>query len=132
MTSDLSSQITEGIRVTVRTKYVQDESSPKHLYFVFAYQVEIINESPYSVQLLERQWNIVDGVGGKRLVQGEGVIGKKPILEPGQSHRYVSGCHFPTAIGKMSGHYLMERQVDNSTFKVEIPPFVMMVPYMEN
>lgn len=132
MTSDLSSQITEGIRVTVRTKYVQDESSPKHLYFVFAYQVEITNESAYSVQLLEREWHIVDGLGEKRWVQGEGVIGKQPVIEPGQSHQYVSGCHFPTAIGKMFGHYLMKRQVDGSTFEVEIPPFVMMVPYLEN
>ena len=132
MTSDLSSQITEGIRVTVRTSYVQDESSPKHLYFVFAYKVEITNESPYSVQLLEREWNIVDGVGERRFVQGEGVIGKQPVIEPGQTHRYISGCHFPTPIGKMSGFYIMERQIDKSRFRVEIPPFVMLVPFLEN
>ena len=132
MASQLSSQITEGIRVTVRTAYMQDESSPKHEYFVFAYQVEIANESPYSVQLMSREWHIVDGTGQKRFVEGDGVIGKQPVIKPGTSHTYVSGCHFATPIGKMSGYYLMERQLDRDPIQVEIPPFVMMVPYLDN
>lgn len=132
MASQLSSKITEGIRVTVRTAYMEDESSPQHQYFVFAYQVEIANESLYSVQLMSREWRIVDGAGQKRLVEGDGVIGKQPVIKPGSSHTYISGCHFATPIGKMSGYYRMERQLDREPLQVEIPPFVMMVPHLEN
>ncbi len=132
MTSNLSSKVTEGIRVNVRTTYIRDESSPKHHYYVFAYQVEIVNESPYLVQLLSREWHIVNGYGHKRLVRGTGVIGKQPHIAPGEMHRYVSGSHFSSPIGKMCGSYTMKRSVDSSTFQVEIPPFVMMVPYINN
>jgi ApaG protein len=132
MDSQLSSKITNGIRVTVRTAYMQDESSPRHHYYVFAYKVEIANESAYSVQLISREWHIVDGHGEKRFVQGEGVVGKQPTIKPGETHTYVSGCHFTTPIGKMSGDYLMERKVDQAPVRVEIPPFTMMVPYLDN
>ena len=132
MASQLSSKVTEGIRVNVRSVYVKDESSPKHRYFVFAYQVEIINESAYEVQLLRREWHIVDGVGSRREVEGEGVVGKQPIIPPGQRHCYVSGSHFQTPIGKMAGYYLMERTIDAAPLRVQIPPFVMMVPFLHN
>ena len=132
MSSNLSSRVTEGIRVNVRTVYVQDESSPKHHYYVFAYQIEIINESDYTVQLRSREWHITDGNGHKRLVQGEGVVGKQPLIAPGESHSYVSGCHFNTPIGRMQGSYLMERQMDGLHFQVEIPPFTMVVPHLQN
>jgi ApaG protein len=132
MASQLSSIVTEGIRVNVRSVYVKDESSPKHRYYVFAYQVEIINESAYDVQLLHREWHIVDGVGSHRSVEGEGVVGKQPFISPGQKHAYVSGSHFQTPIGKMSGYYLMERQIDGARLRIKIPPFVMMVPFLNN
>ncbi|MEO1449036.1 MAG: Co2+/Mg2+ efflux protein ApaG [Bacteroidota bacterium] len=132
MTSAQSSMITDGIRVNVRTTYMQDESAPKHHYYVFAYQVEIINESMHQVQLLSRVWHIVDGLGEKRMVQGEGVIGKQPVINPGERHTYVSGCHFTTPIGKMWGTYTMRRQLDGARLKVRIPAFVMQVPYLGN
>jgi ApaG protein len=132
MASDLSSKTTEGIRVNVRTTYVPDDSSPTHDYYVFAYQVEITNESDYRVQLLSREWHIIDGAGQKRIVTGKGVIGKQPVISPGETHQYVSGSHFKTPIGRMSGYYLMERQVDKSCFRVEIPPFVMLIPGLLN
>lgn len=132
MSSNLSSQVTEGIRVNVRTVYVPDESSPKHHYYVFAYQVEIINESAYTVQLRSREWFITDGYGHKRHVEGAGVVGKQPFIAPGELHRYVSGCHFNTPIGRMEGYYLMERQMDYLTFPVEIPPFTLTVPHLQN
>ncbi|RMG63331.1 MAG: Co2+/Mg2+ efflux protein ApaG [Bacteroidetes bacterium] len=132
MSSPLSSKLTEGIRVNVRTVYVQDESSPKHQYFVFAYQVEIINESDHVVQLREREWQIIDGHGQRRRVQGQGVVGQQPLLAPGESHTYVSGCHFTTPIGSMHGTYLMERQQDGLRFPVEIPAFTMVVPHLQN
>lgn len=132
MASNLSSKITEGIRVNVRTAYIRDESSPKNHYYVFAYQVEIVNESTYHVQLLEREWNIMNGYGEKRVVKGEGVIGKKPHIAPGSTYRYVSGSHFPSTVGKMYGKYYMKRLIDNSVFQVDIPPFIMSVPYIHN
>ncbi|MFK7921131.1 MAG: Co2+/Mg2+ efflux protein ApaG [Bacteroidia bacterium] len=131
MESKLSSKTTSGIRVNVRSAYIRDESSPKHHYYVFAYQVEIINESAQSVQLISREWHITDGIGVKRIVQGEGVIGKQPHIAPGETHRYVSGCHFQTSVGKMEGHYNMLRQ-DGSNLKVQIPPFTMLVPHLNN
>ena len=132
MASNLASTVTEGIRVNVRTAYVKDESSPKHNYYVFAYQVEIINESAYSVQLISREWHIVDGIGSRRVVQGEGVVGKQPHITPGETHRYVSGSHFQTPVGRMSGFYSMVRKVDGAIIQVQIPPFTMMVPYLNN
>ncbi|MEL6673759.1 MAG: Co2+/Mg2+ efflux protein ApaG [Bacteroidota bacterium] len=132
MPTNLSSQVTEGIRVNVRTAYIQDESSPKHRYYVFAYQVEIINESQYSVQLLRREWRITDGVGKKRKVEGEGVVGKQPHIAPGETYRYVSGSQFNTPVGKMSGYYFMQRTADQVEVAVEIPPFTMVAPALNN
>lgn len=132
MSSNLSSQVTEGIRVTVRTAYVEEDSCPKHDYYVFAYQVEIYNESPYHVQLVSREWHITDGLGLKRVVKGEGVVGKQPHLAPGETYRYVSGSHFQTTVGKMEGYYHMIRKIGGSKLKVEIPPFIMCVPHVNN
>jgi ApaG protein len=132
MNSNLSSKVTEGIRVNVRTVYVRDESSPRHQYYMFAYQVEIINESDFGVQLISREWNITDAYGVKRTVKGHGVVGKTPNIKPGERHRYVSGCHFQSPIGKMQGYYNMIREEDGASLKIEIPPFVMMVPYLKN
>lgn len=132
MESNLSSRVTEGIRVNVRSAYIRDESSPSHQYFVFAYQVEIINESDAVVQLMSREWHITDGVGVQRVVKGEGVVGKKPIIRPGQTYKYVSGSHFNTNIGKMSGYYRMVRVEDGTELAVDIPAFVMIVPYLNN
>ncbi len=132
MSSYLSSKITDGIRVDVRTAYVEDESSPLHNYYVFLYQIEIVNESDHEVQLLRREWTIIDGLAQTRKVEGEGVVGKQPILTPGQSHSYKSGCHFPSPIGKMKGRYLMERRILQERFWVEIPPFTLQVPCLSN
>ena len=132
MFSEISSKVTDGIRVNIRTTYVKDESSPKHHYYVFAYQVEIINESPYEVQLVSREWHILDGYGNTRVVEGEGVVGKKPLISPGETHQYISGSHFQTPVGKMSGYYHMIRSMDQAAIKVEIPPFTMISPFLHN
>ena len=132
MVSPIFSSVTQGIRVSVRSVYSPDESSPRHNYFVFAYQVEITNESAFPVKLHRREWHIVDGMGSHRLVEGEGVVGQKPIMQPGESYQYVSGSHFLTPIGKMEGHYTMLRKIDGASIDVQIPPFVMVVPYLYN
>ena len=132
MPSNSFSKVTRDIRVVVQTAYIPDESSPRHQHYVFAYQIEITNSSSHTVQLLTREWHILDGLGEKRLVQGDGVIGKQPVLAPGKTHQYVSGCHFSTPVGKMSGFYMMEIKEDQSRIKVDIPPFVMVAPYLNN
>lgn len=132
MASNLFTKVTAGIRVNVRTVYVPDESSPKHDYYVFSYEVEIVNESSFEVQVLRRSWTIIDALGDIRSVAGPGVVGKQPHIAPGEAHRYTSGCHFPTPIGKMLGTYTVVRCEDRIEFEVEIPAFNMMVPYLNN
>ena len=82
--------------------------------------------------LLARHWFIFDSNGAKREVEGEGVIGQQPVIEPGQSHEYVSGCNLKTDMGSMKGEYKMSRLIDNSIFNVIIPEFYMIAPYRMN
>jgi ApaG protein len=123
---------TQGVKVTVTTNYLPDYSSPAQQHFVFAYKINIENNSEFTVKLLRRHWFIHDSNGVVREVEGEGVVGQQPVLEPGESHEYVSGCNLKTGIGKMRGTYLMERLVDGRQFQVVIPEFVLIVPYKLN
>ena len=125
-------EITEGVKVTVVTEYQPDYSSPDQDHFVFTYHVVIENNSNITLKLLRRQWFIVDASYPQREVEGEGVVGKQPVLEPGTIHKYVSGCNLKSGIGSMQGYYLMERLVDGKKFKVAIPEFRMLAPYRLN
>ncbi len=125
-------QVTDGVKVSVETTYQPDYSSPVQSHFVFTYRIRIENNSNYTVQLLRRHWKIHDAQAAVREVEGEGVVGQQPTLEPGEFHEYVSGCNLKTEMGKMKGTYLMERVVDGSKFRVTIPEFVMIVPYKLN
>jgi ApaG protein len=128
----MDTQTTQGVQVTVTTNYLPDYSSPGQQHFVFAYKINIQNNSEYTVKLLRRYWQIFDSNGTVREVEGEGVVGQQPTLEPGDSHQYVSGCNLKTGIGKMTGFYTMERLVDGREFNVDIPEFVLIVPYKLN
>ena len=125
-------RITDGVKVMVSTEYQPDYSNPSQAHYVFTYQVVIENNSDYTVQLIRRYWLISDSFGETREVEGEGVVGQQPILEPGESHEYVSGCNLKSGIGKMVGTYTMRRIVDNQEFPVNIPEFTMMVPWRSN
>ncbi len=116
----------------VSTEFQPDYSNPAHSHYVFTYRVVIENNSDYTIQLVRRHWIIADSFGETREVEGEGVVGQQPILEPGESHEYVSGCNLKTGIGKMVGTYKMRRIVDNKEFLVNIPEFTMMVPWRQN
>lgn len=124
--------ITEGIKVSVETVYQPEYSNPANEHFMFAYRVEISNLTEYSIQLLRRQWFIFDSNNSTREVEGEGVVGLQPILEPGESHVYVSGCNLKSDMGSMRGNYTMQNLVQETTFKVEIPEFQLIVPYKLN
>ncbi|TAE37336.1 MAG: Co2+/Mg2+ efflux protein ApaG [Runella slithyformis] len=126
------SSITEGVKVSVLTEFQPEYSNPLQAHFVFTYRITIENHSDQTVQLLRRHWFIYDSVGTVREVEGEGVVGQQPILEPGEVHEYVSGCNLRTSIGKMKGTYLVERIMDGKHFNVQIPEFTMIAPYRLN
>ncbi len=125
-------KITEGVKVTVETNYQPEYSNPANAHFMFAYRVIIENLSDYTVQLLSRHWDIFDSNGTLREVEGEGVVGIQPILDPGQTHEYVSGCNLKTEMGKMSGTYTFRRMSDNKKFPVTIPEFELICPFKMN
>lgn len=125
-------QITEGIKVTVETEYQPDYSSPRQFHYVFTYRITIENHSNNTIQLQRRHWIISDSNNVIKEVEGEGVVGQQPVLESGQMHQYVSGCNLKTGIGKMKGSYTMERILDGKKFKVSIPEFTLMVPFLNN
>lgn len=124
--------VTQGIKVSVETEYQPEYSSPAQYHYVFTYRITIENNSEYTVKLLRRHWYIHDAGTEKKEVEGEGVIGQKPVLEPGQNHQYVSGCNLKSGIGRMYGTYLMERMVDGKKFNITIPEFSLTVPYKLN
>lgn len=128
----MTTQITDGVKVSVITQFQEDYSSPMQSHYVFTYKITIENCSPYTIQLLRRNWDIHDSNGNFKQVEGDGVVGKQPVLEPGDVHQYVSGCNLRTGIGKMCGTYLMERVRDGKQFKVSIPQFTLVVPYLNN
>ncbi len=125
-------QITEGVKVTVDTVYQPEYSNPAKEHFMFAYKIIIENLSDYSVQLLARHWVIFDSNGTNREVEGEGVVGLQPIIEPGNYHEYVSGCNLKTDMGSMKGTYTMKRLVDNDLFEAAIPQFLLVAPFKLN
>lgn len=125
-------EITKGIKVSIHPEYQVEHSNPAQAHYVFTYKVVIENFNDFSVQLLRRHWYITDLVLGQREVEGEGVVGKQPILEAGESHQYVSACNLKSSIGAMRGKYLMERVLDGKMFEVNIPRFTMVAPQMSN
>ena len=114
--------ITRDIKVTVRPVYLDGQSDVLSKRFVFGYFVRIQNHGVEDIQLLRRHWFITDSNGQTQEVEGEGVIGKQPIISPGESHEYNSYCVLETFVGTMEGTYTMER-TQGERFKVEIPRF---------
>ena len=125
-------EITQGIKVSVETEYQPSYSSPSQYHYVFTYRITIENQSEYTIQLLRRHWHIYDAGFTPREVEGDGVVGQQPVLEPGQNHQYVSGCNLKSGIGKMVGTYQMERIVDGVRFEVVVPEFTMIAPIRLN
>jgi ApaG protein len=119
--------VTRGISVTVTPRYMPEESSPQQGHYFFAYTVEIINTSLERVQLRARHWTITDEHGQVQEVRGAGVVGEEPVLGPGESFSYTSGCPLPTPSGTMHGTYLMETAA-GETFDAEIPAFSLDIP----
>lgn len=118
---------TRGIAVRVAVSYLAEQSNPALGRWFWSYHIRIENGSEISVQLLARSWKIVDGRGAVHEVHGEGVVGETPLVPPGGSFDYVSGCPLDTPSGAMSGTYRMVDE-DGSAFDVEIPRFALVAP----
>lgn len=121
----MTTQITEGVKVSVETVYQPEYSNPENEHFMFAYKIRIENLGDYSIKLLRRHWFIFDSNGTRREVEGEGVVGVQPVIEPGECHEYVSGCNLKSDMGYMEGSYQMVREMDGYLFAVSIPKFVL-------
>ena len=119
--------VTRAIRVSVEPQYLEDQSDPDQPRYVWAYTIDIINQGRETVQLRSRYWQITDANGRIEEVRGPGVVGETPILEPGQSFQYTSGCPLTTASGIMAGRYQMTTQ-DGEPFEIEIPAFSLDSP----
>ncbi len=118
---------TEGVLVRVRPSYLAGQSDPDGGRWVWAYQVEIVNLTPVAVQLMARRWVITDGQGRVEEVRGAGVVGEQPVIKPGDSYSYASGCPLGTPTGSMVGGYYMTDPQGRS-FEVAIPAFSLDVP----
>ena len=125
--NDHSETVTEGIRVRVLPRYLPEHSDPEANRFVFGYRITIENEGDETVQLLTRHWIITDSTGKVTEVKGEGVVGKQPVLEPGESFEYMSGSRMESPMGTMHGTYQMVGH-DGEPFDIEIPAFTLAVP----
>ena len=122
----MSNAVTQGIRVQVTSRYLQEQSQPGKKW-VFMYTVRISNEGEAPAQLISRHWIITDAHGHEEHVRGEGVIGKQPLIQPGETHEYSSFCPLDTPHGAMRGSYRMVRG-DGQAFDAEVAPFALVVP----
>ena len=123
-----SEAVTNNVRVEVESQYAPDQSQPFQSHWFFYYTVRITNEGEDTVQLLSRHWIIADASGHTEEVRGPGVVGEQPVLAPGESFQYTSGCNLKTSTGVMRGTYQMVTE-DGDHFDVEIAAFALHEPY---
>ncbi|WP_295808657.1 Co2+/Mg2+ efflux protein ApaG [uncultured Nitratireductor sp.] len=119
--------VTQSIEVSAEPSYLSAQSDPESGHFVWAYRITITNHSPLTVQLVARYWHITDETGRVQEVRGEGVVGEQPVLEPGDSYTYTSGCPLSAPSGIMVGRYTM-RGPRGAFFDVDIPAFSLDLP----
>jgi ApaG protein len=120
--------VTRGIRIRVTPQFLDEQSTPEDSEFFWAYTIDIANESEEAVQLRSRVWRITDGQGRTEEVRGPGVVGETPVIQPGSSFSYTSGCPLRTPSGIMVGSYQMA-DAKGQLFDVEIPAFSLDSPF---
>jgi ApaG protein len=130
-TTETSTALTDGIRVTVRATHISEQSLPLAGRYVFSYTVKIANEGNEAAQLRSRHWTISDSMGKVEEVRGPGVVGHQPHLRPGEHFEYTSGCVLQTPRGEMRGTYQMQRP-DGRMFDAVIAPFLLAAPHSLN
>ena len=119
--------ITEGITVHVAVNFLPEQSRIEAGKWFWVYHIRIENHCEQTIKLLTRHWRITDGRGMVNIVEGEGVVGEQPVLAPGESHDYVSGCPLSTPHGSMEGHYTF-RRANGSQVRAAIPFFPLAAP----
>ena len=119
--------VTDGVTIRVAVSFLPEQSSPEAGRWFWSYHVRIENRRAGPVQLIERDWRIVDGRGQLFGVRGDGVVGETPLIAPGDSYDYVSGCPLDTSSGEMSGSYRLVG-ADGASFDVAIPRFALLAP----
>ena len=122
---------TPCIKCQVHTKYIEEQSQPDKSRYVFAYIITIKNLSKSTVQLMTRRWLITDSNGKQLTIEGDGVVGQQPIIEPNDEYTYTSGTVIETPVGVMQGHYVMADQDGNDLF-AEVHPFRLAIPNILN
>jgi ApaG protein len=127
----MSDATSRGIRIQVESEYLADRSDPSSGEYYYAYHVRISNVGSETAQLVSREWIITDGNGNVETVQGPGVVGEFPVLEPGTTYEYTSFCPLPTDVGMMHGSYTM-RTRSGETFAAAIAPFTLAAPGVVN
>ena len=125
-------QITQGIKISVKTQYEGAFIKSDVLLHAFSYYISIENQSKDTVQLISRFWKIKDSLNTKKEVKGDGVIGQKPILLSGETHNYTSGCILCSTVGAMKGHYKLVNFRTGKKIKVPIPLFNLSAPFSMN
>lgn len=125
-------QITKGIKISVETKFEGSFLKGQILHHAFMYFITIENQSKDVVQLLSRHWKILESVSRPQYINGNGVVGKKPVIKPGESHTYQSGSLITSPLGSMTGTYIMINFSTAKKFNVDVPSFKLSVPYILN
>ncbi len=120
---------TRGVTVRVAVNFLLEQSEVNKGRWFWAYHIRIENEGPRPVQLITRHWEITDGFGGLHIVDGPGVVGEQPVIVPGGSYDYVSGCPLNTSSGKMEGSFQMLSE-EGLGFDAIIPRFTLSAPVM--
>ena len=125
-------QVTKGIKVSVRTSFEGTFFKNYKVHYAFGYTITIENQSTDTVQLTARHWDVFDALKDIETIDGEGVIGRKPVIKPGKSHTYGSGCLLASPVGAMRGFYQMVNFSNAEEFEVEIPTFKFAAPFAIN
>lgn len=125
-------KVTHDVNIVVETFYQAAQSRPLQSEYLFAYRITIENLGAVPVKLLRRHWHIIDSNGDVREVEGEGVVGQQPTIEPGENYQYISSCNLSSDVGKMYGTYTMEDLFTKKLLVVTIPEFQLIAPFKNN
>ena len=125
-------QVTKGIKISVANRFEGKMDNNSRPSFAFSYTITIENQSKFIVQLVSRRWEIIDALNNTEVVEGDGVIGVQPILQPGETHTYSSGCLLQSPLGAMQGAYKMMNFDTAEYFEVTIPTFKLNAAFALN
>lgn len=125
-------QVTKGIKISVQTKFEGTFFKNYKMHYAFGYTITVENQTKEPVQLTARHWDIFDSLKEMETVDGEGVIGKKPVIKPGKNYTYSSGSLLASPIGAMRGFFQMANIISENEFIVEVPTFKFAAPFVLN